>query len=207
MSSLETARDGADTECAHSKVVKGGMLKDDADLAKLGFKEVRHSLWVCDCRLKYEAGPAIDGLPIPSSSRVRLMLLSQVIGAAGELPKAPSSPVVWLEDMTDKQLAEAVRFLVFCGICLLSHRHSCKHRAVCRTSASKSTADLKRFPLLTTPKHLLHELDCKSSALSDSSVTLNIRTGPSPSSDPGAASRAEQASFFCLSGKNLFNIK
>lgn len=31
-----------------------------------------------------------------------------VIGAAGELPKPPSEKVVFLEDMTDSQLADAV---------------------------------------------------------------------------------------------------
>jgi len=35
-----------------------------------------------------------------------------VIGTAGELPKAPSGPITFLEDMTDSQLAEATRLKV-----------------------------------------------------------------------------------------------
>jgi ubiquitin carboxyl-terminal hydrolase 14 len=31
-----------------------------------------------------------------------------MMGTAGELPKAPPKPVVFLEDMSDKQLAQAV---------------------------------------------------------------------------------------------------
>jgi len=31
-----------------------------------------------------------------------------VIGAAGDLPKPPSTPVVFLEDMDDAELAQAV---------------------------------------------------------------------------------------------------
>jgi hypothetical protein len=33
----------------------------------------------------------------------------QVIGTAGELPKAPSTPIQFMEDMTDTQIAQAVR--------------------------------------------------------------------------------------------------
>lgn len=32
-----------------------------------------------------------------------------VIGAAGELPKPPEKPIVFLEDMDDAELAKAVR--------------------------------------------------------------------------------------------------
>lgn len=32
-----------------------------------------------------------------------------VIGSATEAPKAPEKPVMWLEDMTDAQLAEATK--------------------------------------------------------------------------------------------------
>lgn len=60
-------------------VVKGGMLKDDADMSKVGLK----------------AGATI-----------------MVIGAAGALPQAPPKPIVFMEDMSDLQLAEAVRFPV-----------------------------------------------------------------------------------------------
>ncbi|SCV73153.1 BQ2448_7078 [Microbotryum intermedium] len=56
-------------------VVKGSMLKDDADLKKLGFK----------------AGQTI-----------------MVIGAAGPLPPPPSEKIVFMEDMTDIELAQAV---------------------------------------------------------------------------------------------------
>ncbi|KAL8279698.1 hypothetical protein RQP46_008011 [Phenoliferia psychrophenolica] len=60
-------------------VVKGGMLKDDADLKKVGLKP----------------GQTI-----------------MVIGAAGPLPEAPTKPIVFMEDMSDQQLAEAVRYPV-----------------------------------------------------------------------------------------------
>ena len=36
-----------------------------------------------------------------------------VIGAAGELPKAPSNPVIFLEDLDDTELARAVRPALF----------------------------------------------------------------------------------------------
>lgn len=55
-------------------MVKGGLLKNDADLQKLNFKPGQ---------------------------------MIMVIGSAGELPKAPSGPVMFVEDMTDTQLAEA----------------------------------------------------------------------------------------------------
>lgn len=35
-----------------------------------------------------------------------------VIGTAGELPKAPSGPVTFLEDMTESQLAQATQLKV-----------------------------------------------------------------------------------------------
>lgn len=34
-----------------------------------------------------------------------------VIGSAGELPKAPTGPVTFLEDMTESQIAQAVSVL------------------------------------------------------------------------------------------------
>ncbi|EPQ30779.1 uncharacterized protein PFL1_01680 [Pseudozyma flocculosa PF-1] len=57
-------------------MIKGGMLKDDSDLSKIGAR----------------AGQTF-----------------MVIGTAGELPKAPTGPITFLEDMTDSQLAEATR--------------------------------------------------------------------------------------------------
>lgn len=38
-----------------------------------------------------------------------------VIGTAGELPKPPAEKIVFLEDMTDSQLADAVSFLARYG--------------------------------------------------------------------------------------------
>lgn len=35
-----------------------------------------------------------------------------VIGTAGELPKAPTGPITFLEDMTDSQLVEATRLKI-----------------------------------------------------------------------------------------------
>ncbi|KAK4049975.1 deubiquitinating enzyme [Microbotryomycetes sp. JL201] len=57
-------------------VVKGGMLKDDADMKKLGFKQGQ---------------------------------IVMVIGPAGPLPQAPTKPVMFMEDMTDVELAQAVK--------------------------------------------------------------------------------------------------
>ncbi|BGP19776.1 hypothetical protein JCM10213_006438 [Rhodosporidiobolus nylandii] len=59
--------------------VKGGMLKDDADLSKLGFKP----------------GQTV-----------------MVIGPAGPLPQAPSKPIVFMEDMSDIELAESAKYPV-----------------------------------------------------------------------------------------------
>ncbi|GAA5995023.1 hypothetical protein JCM5350_005877 [Sporobolomyces pararoseus] len=59
--------------------VKGGMLKDDADLNKLGFK----------------AGQTI-----------------MVIGPAGPLPQAPTKPIIFMEDMTDSELAQTAKYPV-----------------------------------------------------------------------------------------------
>ncbi|GAA6040426.1 hypothetical protein JCM8097_004543 [Rhodosporidiobolus ruineniae] len=58
---------------------KGGMLKDDADLSKLGFKE----------------GQTV-----------------MVIGPAGPIPQAPSKPIVFMEDMTDIELAQSATYPV-----------------------------------------------------------------------------------------------
>uniref|UniRef100_A0A0W0FMI1 Ubiquitin carboxyl-terminal hydrolase n=1 Tax=Moniliophthora roreri TaxID=221103 RepID=A0A0W0FMI1_MONRR len=60
-------------------MVKGGMLKDDSNWAKIGPK----------------AGQTF-----------------MVIGTAGELPKAPEKPVVFLEDMDDEELAGALEMPV-----------------------------------------------------------------------------------------------
>ncbi|BGP03291.1 Ubiquitin carboxyl-terminal hydrolase 6 [Rhodotorula toruloides] len=59
--------------------VKGGMLKDDADLNKLGFKP----------------GQTV-----------------MVIGPAGPIPQAPSKPIVFMEDMTDVELAQSAKYPV-----------------------------------------------------------------------------------------------
>ncbi|PWN92273.1 cysteine proteinase [Acaromyces ingoldii] len=57
-------------------MVKGGMLKDEMDLAKIGARSGQTFM---------------------------------VIGSAGELPKAPTGPVTFLEDMTESQIAQATR--------------------------------------------------------------------------------------------------
>ncbi|GAA5983336.1 hypothetical protein JCM11641_006037 [Rhodosporidiobolus odoratus] len=59
--------------------VKGGMLKDDADLSKLGFK----------------AGQTV-----------------MVIGPAGPIPRAPAKATVFMEDMTDVELAQSAKYPV-----------------------------------------------------------------------------------------------
>lgn len=40
----------------------------------------------------------------------RCFLVQQVIGPAGPLPQAPPKPIVFMEDMTDTELAQAVRW-------------------------------------------------------------------------------------------------
>ena len=57
-------------------MIKGGMLKDDHDLTKIGAR----------------AGQTF-----------------MVIGTAGELPKAPTGPITFLEDMTESELALATK--------------------------------------------------------------------------------------------------
>ncbi|KAI8926814.1 hypothetical protein BC831DRAFT_455097 [Entophlyctis helioformis] len=57
-------------------MVKGGLLKDDADMSTLGMKEGQ-----------------------------QLMMM----GTVGELPKAPEQSVVFLEDMTQEQVAKALK--------------------------------------------------------------------------------------------------
>jgi len=57
-------------------MVKGGMLKDDHDLTKIGAR----------------AGQTF-----------------MVIGTAGELPKAPTGAITFIEDMTDSELALATK--------------------------------------------------------------------------------------------------
>ncbi|SPO25073.1 related to ubiquitin-specific protease [Ustilago trichophora] len=57
-------------------MVKGGMLKDDHDLTKIGAR--------------------------PGQTFM-------VIGTAGELPKAPTGPITFIEDMTDSELALATK--------------------------------------------------------------------------------------------------
>ncbi|POY72836.1 putative Ubiquitinyl hydrolase 1 [Rhodotorula taiwanensis] len=59
--------------------VKGGMLKDDADLNKLAFKP----------------GQTV-----------------MVIGPAGPIPQAPSKPVVFMEDMSEVELAQSAKYPV-----------------------------------------------------------------------------------------------
>ncbi|TPX58593.1 hypothetical protein PhCBS80983_g03040 [Powellomyces hirtus] len=57
-------------------MVKGGMLKDDADMNKFGFKEGQQIM---------------------------------MMGTVGELPKAPQEQVVFVEDMTDAEIAQALK--------------------------------------------------------------------------------------------------
>ncbi|KAJ3294954.1 Ubiquitin carboxyl-terminal hydrolase 14 [Borealophlyctis nickersoniae] len=57
-------------------MVKGGMLKDDADMTKLGLKEGQQIM---------------------------------MMGTAGELPKAPEKRPQFMEDMTDSEIAQALK--------------------------------------------------------------------------------------------------
>ncbi|KAJ3355666.1 Ubiquitin carboxyl-terminal hydrolase 14 [Entophlyctis luteolus] len=61
-------------------LIKGGTLKDDTDMASLGIKEVLH------------LGHAF-----------------MMMGTVGELPKAPTEAVKFAEDLTDAQLAKALK--------------------------------------------------------------------------------------------------
>ncbi|KAI3604167.1 ubiquitin carboxyl-terminal hydrolase 6 [Moniliophthora roreri] len=89
-------------------MVKGGMLKDDSNWAKIGPK----------------AGQTF-----------------MVIGTAGELPKAPEKPVVFLEDMDDEELAGAVcsRPFLFEAEAYASTPFSWKCQSDCETSSLGNT--------------------------------------------------------------------
>ncbi|CEQ42763.1 SPOSA6832_04620 [Sporobolomyces salmonicolor] len=81
-------------------VVKGGMLKDDADMNKLGFKAgqtIMVSPPLCALSLRRSPPPS---------------LAQQVIGPAGPIPQAPPKPIVFMEDMSDAELAQAAQYPV-----------------------------------------------------------------------------------------------
>ncbi|KAM0747751.1 ubiquitin C-terminal hydrolase [Meredithblackwellia eburnea MCA 4105] len=104
-------------------VVKGGMLKDDADMKKLGFKAV--------------------------------------IGAAGPIPQAPTKPIIFMEDMTDQQLAQAVAYPV--GLTNLGN-----------TCYMNSTIQvLRAIPELQTALNSYRDSDARS--LADASLTSALR--------------------------------
>jgi hypothetical protein len=63
------------------------MLKDDADLSKLGLKEV------CCHSIYYIKGQQI-----------------MMMGAIGELLKEPAEKAVFVEDMTDAEISKAVQY-------------------------------------------------------------------------------------------------
>lgn len=67
-----------------------------------------------------------------------------VIGTAGELPKPPAEKIVFLEDMTDSQLADAVSCLARHGS-EYERSYSYSHSFECQ-SVSKSALRLKSAP-------------------------------------------------------------
>ena len=75
-----------------------------------------------------------------------------VIGSAGELPKAPTGPVTFLEDMTESQIAQAVS-VVFST----SELNAIAEKEWC-TDESKSRA-------YESWEHLLPQLDAPSTPL------------------------------------------
>lgn len=88
--------------------VKGGMLKDDADLNKLGFKPGQTVMASLRARGRPGMGVFTDDL-----FRKRPL---QVIGPAGPIPQAPAKPIVFMEDMSEVELAQSV------SQCLASER-------------------------------------------------------------------------------------
>ncbi|KAI0742901.1 cysteine proteinase [Daedaleopsis nitida] len=76
-------------------MIKGGMLKDDTDWRKVAPKAVSRG----GERIRV---PEIDSLFCGQGQTF------MVIGAAGELPKPPSTPIQFLEDMDDTSLAQAL---------------------------------------------------------------------------------------------------
>ncbi|KAJ3007033.1 UNVERIFIED_CONTAM: Ubiquitin carboxyl-terminal hydrolase 14, partial [Siphonaria sp. JEL0065] len=73
-------------------LVKGGTLKDDTDMSSLGLKEVG-IMSIIDW---------LNSVCMVGSS-------SMLMGTVGELPKAPTAPVQFVEDLTDTQLAKALK--------------------------------------------------------------------------------------------------
>lgn len=80
--------------------VKGGMLKDDADLNKLGFKPGQTVM--ASLRARGRPGLACS---LTTSFRKRSL---QVIGPAGPIPQAPAQPIIFMEDMSEVELAQSV---------------------------------------------------------------------------------------------------
>lgn len=80
--------------------VKGGMLKDDADLNKLGFKPGQTVMASLRART-FRTGVFTDHFFLPVNCL-------QVIGPAGPIPQAPAQPIVFMEDMSEVELAQSV---------------------------------------------------------------------------------------------------
>ncbi|KAG8889023.1 Protein kinase [Tulasnella sp. 332] len=83
-------------------MIKGGTLKDNTDWGKVGVKDVRMLLGRITIWLIWATYGHHGGIYVTQGQTFT------VIGAAGELPKPPSVPVVFLEDMDDAQLASAL---------------------------------------------------------------------------------------------------
>ena len=63
-----------------------------------------------------------------------------MMGTVGELPKEPEKPTVFLEDMTDSQLAEVVEFdPMTIGLDLLSYSSSSLIFLTCSSSLASSS--------------------------------------------------------------------
>uniref|UniRef100_A0A8H8CF76 Ubiquitin carboxyl-terminal hydrolase n=1 Tax=Psilocybe cubensis TaxID=181762 RepID=A0A8H8CF76_PSICU len=73
-------------------------IKLDPDLPPAVFKDTIYSL----------TGVPVDRMKVMVKGGVLKGQTFMVIGAAGELPKAPPKPIVFLEDMDDSELAEAL---------------------------------------------------------------------------------------------------
>ena len=61
-----------------------------------------------------------SGGPLTRHTRELQGQTFMVIGTAGELPKPPSERIVFLEDMTDSELADAVRRPCYVSVTKLS---------------------------------------------------------------------------------------
>jgi ubiquitin carboxyl-terminal hydrolase 14 len=76
------------------KTIKGGKLEDDATVSSLGLTNVR------------DFQPNLSFNILPSNAQGQTIML---MGTAGELPKEPPKPTVFVEDLNEHQIDQLVK--------------------------------------------------------------------------------------------------